>query len=70
MSEALSEFSGRASLLLSSRAFAVLGPARFQLTVVTPVVLAAGLASVAAFVVITLQDLIVALLGARLIRGP
>src|SRR5207237_4118535 len=35
----------------------------FQLLVVTPVVLGAGFASDAAFVVITVQDLLVALLG-------
>lgn len=39
----------------------------FQLLVVTPVVLGAGFASGAAFVVITVQDLLVALLGVRLL---
>jgi hypothetical protein len=40
----------------------------FQLIVVTPVALAAGFASVAAFLVITAQDLLVALLGWLLVR--
>jgi hypothetical protein len=40
----------------------------FQLIVVTPVVLGAGFASVAAFLVITAQDLLVALLGWQLVR--
>jgi hypothetical protein len=39
----------------------------FQLVVVTPVALGAGFASGAAFVVITLQDVLVALLGFRLL---
>lgn len=50
-------------------ALLVLGLGLFQLLVVTPVVLGAGFASTAAFVVIALQDGIVALLGARLIRA-
>ena len=40
----------------------------FQLVVVTPVALGAGFASVAAFLVITAQDLLVALLGWQLVR--
>jgi hypothetical protein len=40
----------------------------FQLLVVTPVALGAGFASVAAFLVITAQDLLVALLGWQLVR--
>jgi hypothetical protein len=40
----------------------------FQLIVVTPVALGAGFASVAAFLVITAQDLLVALLGCQLVR--
>jgi hypothetical protein len=40
----------------------------FQLLVVTPVALGAGFASVAAFLAITAQDLLVALLGWRLVR--
>lgn len=39
----------------------------FQLLVVTPVAMAAGFASVAAFVAITVQDLLLALLGFRLV---
>lgn len=39
-----------------------------QLLVVTPVAVAAGFASVAAFVVITVQDLVLLLLGWRLVR--
>jgi hypothetical protein len=42
----------------------------FQLLVVTPVALGAGFASAAAFVVITVQDVLVALLGVRLLRAP
>jgi hypothetical protein len=41
----------------------------FQLLVVTPVVLSAGFASVGAFVVITLQDLLIGAIGLRLWRG-
>lgn len=40
----------------------------FQLVVVTPVALGGGFASPAAFVVITVQDLLLALLGSRLLR--
>ncbi len=40
----------------------------FELLVVTPVALGAGFASVAAFLVITAQDLLVALLGWQLVR--
>jgi hypothetical protein len=40
----------------------------FQLVVVTPVALGAGFASVAAFLVITAQDLLVALVGWQLVR--
>jgi hypothetical protein len=39
----------------------------FQLLIVTPVVLTAGFASVAAFAAITAQDILVALLGFRLL---
>jgi hypothetical protein len=46
----------------------LVGLGLFQLLVVTPVALEAGFASDAAFVVITAQDVLVALLGLRLLR--
>lgn len=58
----------RADVWPRSGALLVLGVGLFQLLVVTPVVLGAGFASVAAFTVIAVQDLMVALLGGRLIR--
>ena len=42
----------------------------FQLLVATPVALAAGFASMAAFVVIALCDLLVAAVGLALVREP
>jgi hypothetical protein len=51
-----------------SRAALPLALGIFQLLVVTPVALGAGFASVAAFLVITAQDLLVALLGWQLAR--
>jgi hypothetical protein len=42
----------------------------FQLAVVTPVVLAAGFASIAAFVVIAIADLLTAGIGLALVRDP
>lgn len=59
----------RARLWPRAGASLVLALGLSQLFVVTPVVLGAGFASVGAFAVITLQDVVVALLGARLVRG-
>ena len=57
----------RARLWPRAGASLVLALGLFQLFVVTPVVVGAGFASVGAFVVITLQDVMVALLGFRLV---
>jgi hypothetical protein len=57
----------RAAAPRVSAAWAV-GLGAFQLLVVTPVVLAARFASTAAFVVITVQDGLIALLGGWLCR--
>jgi hypothetical protein len=58
----------RAGVWSRSRAALPLVLGVFQLIVVTPVALGAGFASVAAFLVITAQDLLVALLGWQLVR--
>ena len=57
----------RADVWPHSGGFLVLGLGLFQLLVVTPVVLGAGFASVPAFIVIAVQDVMVAQLGRQLI---